>query len=269
MWRRGRDALFARAHERDWPILICLLGGFRLFKLGEALRTRSGGKTSGLLQTLAAEPGYAVSRDLLLDRLWPQNDPSLSGQSLNSLVYSLHRLLGTGIGGAAPILHDNGSYRLNVEAGVGVDVLCFDAAIDAGDREARAGNRDAATGLFLRAVGWYAGDLCLGEDIRSATERERLRARHLTLLACLADYYYGCGNYALSLTYAHQLLSSDPCREDAHRLIMRCHVRRGERAQAVRQFRLCSQALRDELGAQPEPATKSLFDQVLSTPDSV
>lgn len=66
--------------------------------------------------------------------------------------------------GAAPILHDNGDYRLNIEAGVGVDVLCFDAAVEAGHREARGGNPDAAASLFRRAVGWYSGDLYQGSQ---------------------------------------------------------------------------------------------------------
>lgn len=269
MWRRGYNVLLSQAYERDWPILICLLGGFRLLKLGQVVRIRSEGKTPGLLQALAAEPDSAIPRSILLDRLWPDNKPSLAGQCLNSLVYSLHRFLGDSIGGAAPVLHDNGAYRLNLEAGVGVDVLCFDAAVEAGDRQARDGNSDAAASLFRRAVEWYAGDLCNDEDIRSAAKRERLRALHLSLLARLADHHYACGDYATCLSYAQQLLSCDPCREDGHRLIIRCYVRRGERAQAVRQYHLCQRALRVELDAEPEPATKALFDLVLSAPASI
>jgi DNA-binding SARP family transcriptional activator len=230
---------------------------------------RSEGKTPGLLQALAPEPGSAIPRSILLDRLWPGNKPSLAGQCLNSLVYSLHRFLGDSIGGAAPVVHDNGGYRLNVEAGVGVDVLCFDAAVEAGEREAREGNLDAAAKMFQRAIEWYAGDLCNEEDIQSAAKRERLRALYLSLLARLADHRYACGDYAACLGYAQQLLSDDPCREDGHRLIMRCYVRRGERAQAVRQYRLCEHVLRVELDANPEPATQALFDRVLATPASI
>lgn len=266
--RGGYDVLRTQAHERAWPILICLLGEFRLFKLGEAVSMRPG-KTSWLLQALAAEPGCAIPRSMLLDRFWPHYKPALAGQSLNSLVYSLHRLLGDGIGGVAPILHQNGGYRLNIEAGVGVDVLCFEAAVEAGDREARVGNADTAVNLFRRAADWYVGDLCNEEDIRSLIERERLRALYLALLARLADYHYGRGEYATCLMSAQQLLSRDPCREDAHRLMMRCYVRRGERAQAVRQYRLCERALRLELAARPEPATVALFDLVLSAPSSI
>jgi DNA-binding SARP family transcriptional activator len=65
------------------------------------------------------------------------------------------------------------------------------------------------------------------------------------------------------------VLAHDPCREDAHRLVMRCHVRRGERAQALHQYRVCVDILRAAFETIPEPATVALFDQVRRTPGSV
>jgi DNA-binding SARP family transcriptional activator len=50
---------------------------------------------------------------------------------------------------------------------------------------------------------------------------------------------------------------------------MRCHVRRGERSQALRQYRLCQQILRAEFDAAPEPATEALFEQVRLAPSAI
>ncbi len=261
---RSREATGIR-----WPIFIRLLGSFGLFKVGRPVPVRPGGKTHVLLQTLALRPEHRFSRDTLLDRIWPNSPSSLAGQSLNSLVYSLHKALGDCIGGAAPVVRNEESYHLNVAAGIGVDVACFNEAADSADRQAHAGNWDAAAAESRRAMGWYNGDLVGGEDVQAVVERERLRARYLDLLARLADYSYGRGDYAGALGNALQLISYDQCREDAHRLIMRCHVRQGERAQAMRQYRLCEQVLRAEFDAAPEPATKSLFDQVRLDPGSI
>jgi DNA-binding SARP family transcriptional activator len=63
----------------------------------------------------------------LVNLLWPASDSTQATQSLNSLVYSLHKLIGDALSGAPPVLHEDGYYRLNMEAGVGVDVACFDA----------------------------------------------------------------------------------------------------------------------------------------------
>ena len=105
--------------------------------------------------------------------------------------------------------------------------------------------------------------------MRAIIERERLRAMHLNLLAYLADDRFAAGDYQGCLEMAGRLLDGDPCREDAHRLVMRCHVRRGERAQALRQYLLCQQILRAEFDAAPEPATDALFEQARLDPSTI
>lgn len=105
--------------------------------------------------------------------------------------------------------------------------------------------------------------------MHAAVERERLRVCYLSLLAQLADYHYDQREYAACLTYAQRLLSIEPCREDAHRLLMRCYVQRGERAQALRQYHLCVVILRTEFDATPEAATTALYEQVRLAPESI
>ena len=265
----GANSLHLATAEINLPILICLLGNFYVLKRGQPVRVSNGGKAEALLSALALQSDYCVSRDGLLGILWPNTHSELAVQSLNSLVYTLHKRLGDAIGGAAPVLHADGYYLLNVEAGVGVDVACFDVLARMGDQQAGAGNQSAAVAAYDRALHWYRGDVCAGNDLHAVLERERLRARYLALLTHLADYHFSEGNYAACLDYAQRLLDKDPCREDAHRLIMRCFVRRGERAQALRQYRLCQDILRAEFDAVPEPATTALFDTVRLYPDSV
>ena len=76
-------------------------------------------------------------------------------------------------------------------------------------------------------------------------------------------------DYASSLANALEVLAVDPLREDAHRLVMRLYVRRGQRAQALRQYRLCSRALESEFQAVPEPATQALYELVRLDPSRV
>jgi DNA-binding SARP family transcriptional activator len=251
------------------PILVCLLGSFRLLKVGRPVALRFGGKTEALVCYLALRHGHGVPRETLLESLWPSAGPDLAGQSLNSLVYGLHRLLGDAIGGARPVLHSNGAYWLNVEAGIDVDVTRFDALTAAGDARARTGNSPAAISLYLQAADCYTGDLCFSREVWGVVESERLRARYLTLLSVIADYYFEQGDYQTCMVHAQALLTNDPCREDAHRLVMCCHVRRGERAQALRQYRTCEMILRREFEVVPEPSTCALFDRIKLDPTSI
>lgn len=256
-------------NEEDWPILICLLGNFRLLKTGQPLPIPCGGKIEALFGLLALQYGRRVSRERLAHALWSVDDPALIKQSLNSLIYSVHKLLNNANDGPVPVLHSEGYYRLNVEAGVGVDVTWFDALVQAGDQQLRAGASVAATTLYSRAVGLYRGDLCIGIDVHAAVERERLRTRYLTLLAQLADYYFRQQDYAACMEYAWRLLLCDPCREDAHRVLMRCFIRRGERTAALRHYHHCVDLLRAEFDVAPESTTTALFDQIRLHPDSI
>ncbi len=250
-------------------VQIRLLGDFRLLKAGQAVPVNSGGKTALLLFHLALRHAERVPRDTLLDLLWPHADLALANQSLNSIVYSLRKLLADAIAGEAPVLCEDGYYRLNTEAGVRVDMACFERMADTGDEQARAGDLASATASYTRAIRHYYGDLSVAADVPSLIERERLRSRYLTLLARLADYYLREGEHDTCLDYAGQLLAGDPCREDAQRLVMHCYMRRGERAQALRQYRLCQAILRTEFDAVPEPATTALYDQIRVDPGSI
>src|SRR5262245_41434982 len=162
--------------EAAWPIFICLLGNFRLLKTGKPVVIRSGGKAESLLCQLALRYGHRVPRAMLVGALWSTSDSILANQSLNSLVYSLHKLIGDALGNTLPVLHEEGFYRLNVEAGVGVDVACFDAFTQAGDQQFRAGNLPVAAEFYSRSVRLYRGDLYSSTDVHAVIERERLRA---------------------------------------------------------------------------------------------
>ncbi len=253
----------------DSPIQICLLGSFRVLNHGQAIAIRSGGKVESLLYQLSLHRREGVSREALLDRLWPESDTSLAGQSLNSLVYSVRQLFGETLGGASLAVQRDGCYQLNLEAGIDVDVARFEELLDRGERARTDGDSETAARVHHQAVDLYRGDLHGDESIHAIIERERLRARYLTLLVQLASHYYERGHYATCLDLALRLLRRDPCREDAHRLVMRCHVRLGERAQALRQYRVCGQVLRADFDGEPEPETRALYELIRVDPASV
>jgi DNA-binding SARP family transcriptional activator len=253
----------------SWPVFICLLGSFRLLKAGQPLTLRNADKICALLAHLAMQDQFYAPREHLLQALWPNTQAELAGHALNSLVYNLHKLLGNAIGNARPVLYIDGYYQLNVDVGIGVDIAYFDGLARQGDYEERSGQLRIAVQTYDRALQLYRGDLCVVSDTRSLILCEALRAQYLTLLARLAGHYFDEHDYASCLVYALRLLASDPCREDAHRAVMRCYVRQGERAQAMHQYRVCAAILRSEFDMAPEPATTALYEQIQLKPDSV
>lgn len=250
-------------------VAICLLGGFQVLKFGDPVPVRAGGKTEVLLSTLALREHNSASREWLLDAIWPESDTERASNALNSLIHAVRKLLGDALGGAAPVVCAGGGYALNISAGVSVDVTEFDVLAERAERAFR--DEDAATALpaALAALALYRGDLCMVDGVRGLVEHERLRARHLSLLGKVADLHFQQAHYQAALRYALRLLAHDACREDAYRLVMRCHVRLGERAQAFRQYQTCRRMLAEEFGVRPEPLTETLFEQVRTAPGSV
>jgi DNA-binding SARP family transcriptional activator len=248
--------------ETHWPVQICLFGSFRLLKAGQPVLLRNAIKTKAFLICLALEKTYGVSREALLQKLWPDEDVVLAGQSLNSLVHSLRKLLSNILEGESPILHADDRYWLNTDAGIGVDVDWFEALALHGEQQEHSGNMQAAVHSYCAAVDLYRGDLCFSADTQTMVIGESLRAMNMSLLSRLADYYYTLNDLQTCLIHAQRLLSLDPCREDAHRVVMRCYYRKGERTQALRQYRLCETVLRSEFDATPDAATTALYEQI-------
>ena len=58
------------------------------------------------------------------------------------------------------------------------------------------------------------------------------------------------------------LVEHDPVDEDSSRALMTCALRRGERAEALREYRRLARALQDELGVEPGPETAALYQQL-------
>jgi DNA-binding SARP family transcriptional activator len=264
--------------ECGWPVLICLLGEFRILNGGHPMEIH-GAKMRALLSILALQTNYVMPREALLETLWPNVKVGLAGQSLSSLLHSLRKAISPQIGGEPLVRYADGCYRLNVAVGLATDVDLFEESAREGEQASRLGNPLAAADAYARAIHLYRGDLCAVADANqnandnsqsnAALKREHLKSSYLTLLARLAEHYYGQRNYWHCIEVAHRLLAKEPCREDVHRLLMRCYVLRGERSQAFRHYRLCLEILRREFDAEPEEATVQLFDQIRLAPENI
>lgn len=207
-----------------------------------------------------------VPRADLLSMLWGDADDARVGGCFNTLVTDVRKDLRDALGDASPILNGDGCYRLNRAAGVGVDVDWFDLLVDQGHRAHAASDEVAARVAYEAALDEYGGDLYIGrgewDEVHAFVEQERLRSRCLTALGRAADLAGRVGDHERAMAHARRLLAMDPCSELGHRLVMHIYALRSQRAQALRQYRVCAEALRREYDAEPEPATVALFELI-------
>ena len=82
------------------------------------------------------------------------------------------------------------------------------------------------------------------------------------MLDRLSGLYFGQHQYGACVALCRQLVERDPCREDAHRRLMRCFTRQGQPHLALRQYQACADALHRDLGVDPDPATAALATQI-------
>lgn len=227
-------------------IRLSLLGNFAIAGCDGADLTPSSKKLRALTACLALPIGASWPRDKLIALLWGDRSDEQARASLRQALAELRRTLG----GGAPLQTEGDAVRLD-PALIDVDALEFEQAAKSGDLpKAAALYRGALLdGLHLREDGF-------GDWLR--IERTRLQNLATGALARLAAEQDGEASIATAL----RLLQIDAAREDTHRMLMHLYAGSGRRAEALRQYQACREALQRELGVAPDAATEGLFRQI-------
>ena len=213
-------------------------------------------KGRALLAYLALRPGESHGRDRLANLLWEDADEELARTSLRQALAALRKALPARA--QAGLLADSESVTVD-GALIGSDLGAFRRSVAAGTRTS-----------LQEAVGHYRGDLLDGFDARSTayeewlgTERLALRKQMSEVLHKLTDLCVATDDPDGAMNACIRLVALEPLNEAAHRTLMELHARRNSYAEALRQYRLCRDALRRELDVAPEPATEQLYRELM------
>jgi DNA-binding SARP family transcriptional activator len=164
-----------------------------------------------------------------------------------------------------PRLASGVSYQAGADCMVDVDVMRAAMAVVRATDPAQAGPADVAR--VEAAVTAYRGDLL--EAVYAdwcLLWRESLRAQHFEALDFLREAAMARQDWAGGLRYGRMLLALDPLQEHVHRAVMRCHFHNGDRPLAMRQYAVCEQVLREELGVEPMDETRRIQQTILAVP---
>ncbi|HET9531965.1 MAG TPA: BTAD domain-containing putative transcriptional regulator [Blastocatellia bacterium] len=243
---------------------VHLLGPFRLAVDGSAVEQRrwSRRKPKLLVKLLALQPHHQLHREQVMECLWPGLGAEAAANNLHKSIHAARRALEPGLKTGSDshfILTHGQQILLSAPERLWIDVEAFERAAADAIRSKDEESCQAALAL-------YSGDL-LAEDPYeewAVSQRERLRVQHQSLLFKLAELYRSRGDYQSSIERFKELLVCDAANEEAHRQLMRLYALTGNKRQALRQYELCSAALRKELDAEPERATLELRQQIIS-----
>lgn len=198
-----------------------------------------------------------------MEAFWPGASPEASRNSLNVAIHALRRTL-RGITELPVVVYAAGVYRISRDLRLWLDIDEFDKCVDSARRLEDAGDLDGAIHDYEFAASLYRGDFMADDPYEdwSALSRERLRLANLDVLSRLSKLHFADGRFAPSASLCQRIIQEDPCREDAHRRLMRCYSRQGLPHLALMQYRICARALADELGVETDPATTDLYQRI-------
>jgi DNA-binding SARP family transcriptional activator len=229
-------------------------GRFRLFQDGQEVRLGSRRLVMDLLRLLVGA-GRPIPRDELLELLWPEGNPSRSGHRLHVAMSAVRRVLNT----AGAVRFEDDAYMVDPDTVV-TDCQLFEASYE----QARRLDGQPAAQQFLEALSLYEGDFLADRPYAewALQRRAHFLERRLTAVAFLADYALDTNDAVSAAEYATIQLIADSLRERAHRQLMRAHYRLGQRACAIRQYDICAELLKREVGVAPSKLTRQLRDAI-------
>lgn len=247
------------------PLELRLLGRFVVLRDGAEIPAPEfgGRKVRALLRVLATRRGSVVLSDVLTDCLWPDRPPADPAANLQVLVNRARRAIGR----PALIVTGEGGYALSAGPDIIVDGEQFVAAMAEARRTAEVARYEAALALWTGeplAEDSYAD---WAVDYRTGLVRTRQEA-----LEEGAQLALDAGEAGKAVEWASTAAACEPLREVAVLLAVRALAAAGDPAAALGRYDQFRRALADELGVDPSPAARQIYQGLLaggSTPTTM
>lgn len=227
-------------------------------------------KAEALLYYLAAQPGSSFSRVHLASLLWPEGEENTNRNRLNTTLSRLRQSLPIW-----PIRAEGDMLAWDPQADLYLDISHFisltrSAGLDrTGEDPPAAESADCLRPLADAAALWR-GHLLQGFALPQSPafagwlnqERQAWARRMLEVLVRLVRAEEAAIAWDRMIGHCHQALSIDPLQERFYRWLMVAYYQTGDRGAALAQYVTCATVLAGELGAEPDPVTTRLRDQI-------
>lgn len=249
---------------RPTLVFYCF-GAFRVFQDDQLVGNWNGQKGQLILKYLIAHSSKPVSKEKLMDALWPEADPESARRNLHQAVYSLRHTLKIHNQNLQYILFQNECYLLNPEVEIWIDFNEFELHIRSAHQLEIQGSIAAAINKYAMAEELYQGGFLEDEPYAewAAPKRHQLQHLYLEIADKLSHYYFEQQQYTAAVSQCQRILLVDNCYEPAHRLLIECYLSQGQRHMAVRQYQACVQALKETLGLSPSEKTRLVYRKLI------
>lgn len=241
----GRHNLAVRDEERpSGPLFrLSLLRGFELTRGGIAVPLSNG--PQHLLAYLALQE-RALPRTYVAGVLWTNVTDTRASANLRSALWRLRQPGLDLVDGVRNSIRLSPHVAVDVRQVAAIARRLLNPAEEADDVDLEA---IAFAGELL--PGWYEDWLTL--------ERERQRQICLHALETLCERWTSAHNFGKAVMAGLAAVASEPLRESAHRALIKAHVAEGNPGEAIRQYAIYRQTLRNELNLEPSSQMTDLI----------
>jgi basic membrane lipoprotein Med (substrate-binding protein (PBP1-ABC) superfamily)/DNA-binding SARP family transcriptional activator len=255
-------ALRHRAPERRDTVQFRILGSLSVVGDGK-VAALGPPKQRALLAILLTRIGETVPVERLVELLWGATAPRTADHSIQIYVSDLRRAFEP-LGGADTLVTRQPGYVLDVDPD-SVDAWRFERLVKEGMRLLESGDEDGGRSTIREALGLWNGSPLSEfpyEEFAQPIIR-RLVDERLTAVEAFAAASLEAGRTTEALDLLTAAVQDDPLRERARELLMLALYRSGRHAEALRSFHALRTQLTEELGVDPSPSIRALYDRIL------
>lgn len=261
----------SKISEKEANFQFYCLGRFRAFIDGEQVHEERFRRLKAitLLRYLVAHRGGLVSREALLDMLWPSADPTRAPANLRVVLHDLRRGLEPDLQKGEPssyIVSRDNLIGLTSSLTVWTDA---DEFVRRRNKVANLINRNRledASRECERALALYQGDYMEDEPYSDwcLFERGHLKEVYIDVLQRSASLLVSRGEVHEAITVYRKAIDADPSREDNQRQLMLALFKVNRLTDAIKQYEECRMTLHDQIGVEPSRETSELYAKILA-----
>ena len=239
---------------------INLFGNLRISIAGSPVTAVNTNRLHSLMACLILHGDTPQPRERLAFMLWPASSESQARTNLRQLLHHLKR----GLPAECNLLETSHfAVRWRQDASCSIDVVDFQAAIAEAASARTRNDRVREIQSLTLAAQLYEDDLLPGlydDWLTPLREDYRRRLRGVAAPGHALRRARGlCGGHPVRRA-ARRTGFAD---ESHHQLLIRLHAANQDRASALRAYHQCMRVLRREMGVEPGPATRELFERIL------
>jgi TolB-like protein/DNA-binding SARP family transcriptional activator len=240
--KKNKPAAWTREDAPSGVASLYLFGTMRIMSPDGEFISLAARKTRAILAVLSIADGKPISRSRLIELLWDRSEDAQARMSLRHALSELKHLVNDRVPNLIEI--DRQTVRLNTE-------LCWIDAVASTDHFERL--FDDLDGISSSFDHWLASERVRFDDrVRADLEQDLQR---------LAE---NDAAPELQAAAARKILNFDPAHEGAVRSLMAAFMKLGDRAQAIREYERCRQALRSGFDVSPSEETTAVYQAARS-----